>query len=107
MSHFTSAFLPAHTTPAQLKTGSISPYYEDLSPFRGRLPSALFTTGTEDPLLDDTVNMAVKWMMFGGAAVAKVYPGCPHGFLGFPGHVLKEAEEALADAALFIRERLG
>ncbi|KAK6601304.1 esterase/lipase/thioesterase [Botrytis cinerea] len=47
----------------QKKHPLVSPYYEDLEIFRGRLPSALFTCGTEDPLLDDSVTMATKWMM--------------------------------------------
>ena len=45
-----------------------------------KLPPALFTVGTEDPLLDDSVVMATKWCMAGGKGVLKVYPGSPHGF---------------------------
>lgn len=106
MDHFMSAFLPTQTTDER-RTGAISPYYENFSPFRGRLPSALFTIGTEDPLVDDTVVMSVKWMMFGGEAVVKAYPGACHGFIGFAPTLLKEAGEALADTKTFIQERVG
>ncbi|KAH7417642.1 Alpha/Beta hydrolase protein [Cadophora sp. MPI-SDFR-AT-0126] len=104
--HFMNAFLPTQTL-EERRTGTISPYYEDFSPFRGRLPSALFTIGTEDPLVDDTVVMSVKWMMFGGEAVVKVYSGACHGFIGFPSTQLKEAGEALDDTKTFIQERVG
>jgi acetyl esterase/lipase len=56
---FSDAFLP-DTTTEQRKDPKISPYYENLEVLRGRLPSALFTCGTEDPLIDDTMVMGVK-----------------------------------------------
>ncbi|KAH6701997.1 Alpha/Beta hydrolase protein [Leptodontidium sp. MPI-SDFR-AT-0119] len=104
--HFVKAFVPTHT-PDQRKEAAVSPYYEDFSPFRGKLPSALFTIGTEDPLLDDTVTMSVKWMMFGGEAIVKVFPGGCHGFISFPPSALKEAGEAMGDTKTFIEERVG
>lgn len=82
--HFTDAFLPG-TTAAQKKDPKISPFYEDLEAFRGRLPKALFTCGTADPLLDDTVLMGVKWLMAGGEAVVKIYEGAPHAFIALRG----------------------
>ncbi len=98
--------MPNHT-PDERKIGSVSPYYENLGPLRGRLPSALFTIGTEDPLVDDTINMSIKWLMFGGEAIVKVFPGCPHGFIGFPPNLLKEAGDALGNTKTFIEERVG
>jgi acetyl esterase/lipase len=89
----------------QKKHPSISPYFENLEKYRGRLPSALFTCGTEDPLLDDSVAMATKWLMAGGEAILKIYPGAPHGFIAFVGQ-LKEAEEALEDTQTYIRDCL-
>ncbi|KAK0100410.1 hypothetical protein ONS95_008360 [Cadophora gregata] len=103
---FMNAFLPNHNLDER-RVGAISPYYEDFSPFRGRLPSALFTIGTEDPLVDDTVVMSVKWMMFGGEAIVKVYPGACHGFIGFAPSLLKEAGEALDDTKTYIQDRVG
>jgi acetyl esterase/lipase len=84
---------------------SISPYYENLEKYRGRLPNAFFTCGTEDPLLDDSVMMATKWMMAGAGAILKIYPGAPHGFIGFV-DMLDEAKQALEDTKTFIQGQL-
>ena len=56
---FIKALLPG-MSPEQMKDPSVSPFYEDLAPFRGRLPSALFTCGTDDALVDDSIGMATK-----------------------------------------------
>jgi acetyl esterase/lipase len=100
---FQDAFLPGMNL-AQRKDPSVSPYYEDLEKFRGRLPSALFTCGTEDPLLDDSVAMGTKWLMAGAEAIVKIYPGAPHGFIAFPPSMLKEAGDALEDTKTYIQE---
>lgn len=104
--HFEDAFLPGMALERR-KDPSVSPYYEDLEKFRGRLPSALFTCGTEDPLLDDSVAMGTKWLIGGGEAIVKIYPGAPHGFFRFPPSVLKEAGEALDDTKTYILECLA
>jgi acetyl esterase/lipase len=104
MSRFISAFVPGATAEF-LTSAAVSPFYVDLEPYRGRLPSALFTCGTDDPLLDDSVNMGTRWMMFGGEAVVKIYPGCPHGFIAF--EALGEARKALADTQTYIVERMA
>jgi acetyl esterase/lipase len=104
ISHFVNAFVP-NMTPEQKIHPSVSPYYENLEKYRGRLPPALFTCGTEDPLLDDSVVMATKWLMAGGYAILKIYPGAPHGFTGFP-DMLDEAGQALDDTKTFIQEQL-
>ena len=106
MDHFADAFLPGMDL-GQKKDPSVSPYYEDLEKFRGRLPSALFTCGTEDQLLDDSVAMGTKWLMGGGEAIVKIYPGAPHGFIAFPASMLKEAGEALEDTATYIKDCLA
>lgn len=103
---FMDAFLP-NMSLQQKKEPSVSPFYEDLSKLRGRLPSALFTCGTEDPLLDDTVLMGTRWMMAGGEAMVKIYTGAPHGFILFPPEVLEEARICLLDTKTYIQERLA
>jgi len=105
MHHFINAFLPNYTL-EQKKSPSVSPYYEDLTKLRGRLPPALFTIGTEDPLVDDSVNMGIKWQMAGAETVVKVYPGAPHGFIAF-GESLDEAVQCLQDTAVFINDCLA
>ncbi|APA10140.1 hypothetical protein SS1G_07463 [Sclerotinia sclerotiorum 1980 UF-70] len=105
MRKFVDAFLP-DMSDEQKKSPLISPYYEDLEKFRGRLPSALFTCGTEDPLLDDSVTMATKWMMTGGEAVIKIYTGAPHAFISL-GNLSKEASDAREDTRVYIRDCMG
>ena len=56
-----------------------SPLVADLSD----LPRALFTVGTEDPLLDDTLLMASRWAAAGSKAALDVWPGAAHAFDAF------------------------
>lgn len=57
----------------------ISPLYADLS----GLPPALFTVGTRDPLLDDTLFMAARWAAAGNHAERFIVPGGCHVFQYF------------------------
>ncbi len=55
----------------------------DLSPLLGSLeemPPAIFTVGTLDPLLDDSLFMAARWQAAGSEADLRVFPGACHGF---------------------------
>lgn len=79
-------FLPGWTD-EQKKHPTVSPLYTDLGALRGKLPPALFTCGTEDCLLDDTMFMSIKYLMADGEAVVKIIPGAPHGYIGFPRHI--------------------
>ncbi len=65
----------------------VSPLYADLS----GLPPALFSVGTLDPLLDDTLFMYARWAAAGNPASLEVYPGGVHGFNGFPTDQAKQA----------------
>ena len=76
----------------------ISPLYADLSD----MPPALFTVGTLDPLLDDTLFMHVRWLAAGNRAELAVYPGGTHAFNAFP---IKIAEQANDRMYRFIKER--
>jgi acetyl esterase len=57
------------------------------------MPPALFTCGTLDPLLDDTLFMAARWQAAGSLAELAIYPGAPHEFLN-----LSDPISAAADA---------
>jgi acetyl esterase/lipase len=59
-----------------LRSPSYSPLYANLK----GLPSALFSVGTLDPLIDDTNFMSDRWEAAGNSANLYVYPECPHGF---------------------------
>ncbi|MGQ7790890.1 alpha/beta hydrolase fold domain-containing protein [Faunimonas sp. B44] len=56
----------------------VSPLYADL---RG-MPPALFTCGTRDGLIDDTLFMAARWAAAGSAAELSLWPGGAHFFQG-------------------------
>jgi acetyl esterase/lipase len=104
MDAYIKALLP-NTTMEQRRHPSISPFFKDI---RGlKLPPALFTCGSEDPLLDDTVFMGAKWQMWGNEAVVKVYNGAPHGFIGNPVGTIKSVEEGLQDSVAFVKAKIG
>ena len=64
---------------------------EDLS----GLPPALFTVGTEDPLLEDTIFMYVRWKLAQNQAKLLTYPGGMHGFPITPTRIGRECSEAI------------
>jgi acetyl esterase/lipase len=92
-----AAFLPAGV---DRRDPDVSPLYADL---RG-LPAALFTIGTLDPLLDDSLFMHARWIAAGNAAELAVYPGGVHGFTAFGGEL---AQQANAQCERFFREAIG
>ena len=79
MTWFTECFLPG-LDDAGRTDPDISPLYADL---RG-MPPALFTIGTADPLLDDSLFMAARWQAAGNATELRVYEEGCHAFTAFP-----------------------
>ena len=74
----------------------------DISPLYGGLrglPPALFTIGTCDALLDDSLFMYTRWIAAGNQAELAVYPGGAHGFNAFP-FALAEQANVRIDAFL-------
>jgi acetyl esterase/lipase len=92
---FTDHFVPDR---ARRASPDASPLLADLQ----GLPQALFTVGTLDPLLDDSLFMAQRWLAAGNRAELAIYPGGIHGFNLFPGALgeaaLRRSESFLADA---------
>ena len=78
-----------HYVPTQdRRDPDVSPLYAEMHD----MPPALFTVGTLDPLLDDSLYMYGRWLAAGNEGELAVYPGGVHGFNGMPG--LKIGAEA-------------
>ncbi len=74
---FCEAYLPKNVDP---RDPDVSALYADLK----NMPPAIFTVGTIDPLLDDTLFMYSRWIAAGNEAELAVYPGAAHAFNIFP-----------------------
>jgi acetyl esterase/lipase len=85
--------------PEPLRQPEVSPLYAGLQ----GLPRALFTIGTEDPLLDDSLFMHARWNAAGNESVLAVYPGGAHGFDRFP---IELAARANRRIHRFLKNRL-
>jgi acetyl esterase len=90
--HFADAFLPGV---ADRRAPEMSPLFADLT----GMPPALFTVGTSDALLDDSLFMYGRWLAAGNQAELAIYPGGAHGFTSFPMTLARQAN-ARCDAFL-------
>ncbi len=72
-------FLPGMSE-EQRRDPDVSPLFADL---RG-MPPALFSVGTNDHLVDDTLFMAARWEVAGNRTDLLVYPDTPHGCIALP-----------------------
>jgi acetyl esterase/lipase len=96
---FADQFLPGIDRERR-RDPDISPLYADLSD----MPPAIFTIGTQDPLLDDTLFMEARWRAAGHATELRVWPEAPHGFLSLP---MSVTDVALAAEHEWLRRTLG
>ena len=92
---FADMFLPGMELEAR-RDPDVSPLYADLRD----MPPALFTVGTLDPLLDDTLFMEARWRAAGARTELRVWPEAIHGFNVFP---LKVTAAARAEQYAFLR----
>jgi acetyl esterase/lipase len=86
---FTDQFVP----PERRADPDVSPLYADL---RG-LPPALFTVGTLDPLIDDSLFMHARWIAAGNRAELALHPGGIHAFNAFPSRLANAANQRQAE----------
>jgi acetyl esterase/lipase len=93
-------FADAYASGADVTDPDVSPMYADLT----GLPPALFIVGTQDPLLDDTLLLATRWVAAGNPTELMVVPGAAHGFAGAPTGVGSEARER---TDRFVTERIA
>ncbi|MGB0094633.1 MAG: alpha/beta hydrolase [Solirubrobacteraceae bacterium] len=96
---FNEQFLPAHDR-EQRRDPDISPLFAELS----GMPAAIFTVGTQDPLLDDTLFMEARWRAAGQATELRLWPEAPHGFISLP---MTVTDAALSAEHEFLRRTMG
>jgi acetyl esterase/lipase len=94
--YFGDMFLPGLGEEAR-RDPDISPLYADLRD----MPPALFTVGTMDPLLDDSLFMHARWAASGAPAELRTWPEAIHGFNAFP---LRVTAAARAEQYAFLRD---
>jgi acetyl esterase/lipase len=96
---FGDQFVPDHDR-EQRRDPDISPLFADLT----AMPPAVFTVGTEDALIDDTLFMEARWRMAGHPTELRIWPEAPHGFLSLP---MRVTDLALAAEHEFLIRTLG
>lgn len=96
---FGEAFLPGLNA-EQRRAPEISPLYANLE---GLCP-ALFTIGTRDALLDDSLFMHARWVAAGNPGELDIYPGAIHAFIAFP---YAQAFASIKKQADFLSAALG
>ena len=74
-----------------LRYPTISPLYANLSD----MPAAIFSVGTDDSVVDDSLFMAQRWVAAGNKAQLEVYPGAPHLFMGYSTLMAEEAHRRI------------
>ncbi|MEM8812699.1 MAG: alpha/beta hydrolase [Pseudomonadota bacterium] len=86
--NFVGCFLPDGTDPAH---PDISVLHADLS----GMPPALFSVGTRDALLDDSLFMASRWQAAGNETEVAIFPGGCHVFQAFPLEITRQSHGAI------------
>jgi acetyl esterase len=96
---FGDNFLPGRSF-EERRDPDVSPLYATLTD----MPPALFSVGTMDCLIDDTLFMAERWRLAGNAAEVAVYPEGVHGFNAYPTGLARKAN---AKQFEFLRRTIG
>ena len=76
---------------ADLDDPDVSPLLADLP----GMPPTIFTIGTNDPLLDDTLFMHQRWRAAGLDSLIQIYPGAPHAFDAFDVRIGAESHDRI------------
>ena len=85
---------------ANRENPDVSPLFADLRD----MPSALFTVGSLDPLIDDNGFMHFRWLAAGNEAQLDIHPGGIHGFTFFDTTLGRDARVRIN---AFIRDQVG
>ena len=92
-------FYDQYVAEGQRRDALVSPLYADLDD----CPPALFTVGTRDVLLDDSLFLHARWLAQGNPAELHVLPGGVHAFNYYPLEIAAQANERVA---AFLRREL-
>ncbi|HEY8645326.1 MAG TPA: alpha/beta hydrolase [Gaiellaceae bacterium] len=95
MDWFAECFLPGMSE-RERQSPEISPLFADLHD----LPPALFSSGTLDPLLDDSLFMEARWRAAGNDTTLSLWAEGVHGYVLFP---LEIARRSRAEQNAFLR----
>jgi len=95
--NFAACFLPEGVS---ADDPDISVIHADLS----NLPPALFSVGTKDALLDDSLFMSSRWQAAGNPCELAVFPGGCHVFQSFP---LDISRQSLARMDTFLQNAVA
>ncbi len=79
MDWFADCFLPGMAD-GDRRAPTVSPLYAELHD----LPPALFSCGTADPLLDDSLFMEARWRQAGNETALSLWPEGIHAYTAFP-----------------------
>jgi acetyl esterase len=90
MDWFYEQFVPATVS---RRDPDVSPLWAELH----GLPAALFSVGTLDPLLDDSLFMHARWIAAGNPAELAIYPGGVHGFTSYEYTLARTARARIID----------
>jgi acetyl esterase/lipase len=93
----TSLYAP---DPSVRRSADMSALYANLRD----MPPAIFSVGTLDPFLDDSLFVYARWIAAGNEAELAVYPGGIHGFTMFPYTLARDANTRI-DA--FLKAHVG
>jgi acetyl esterase len=96
MDWFVDNFLPGLTF-EERRAPDVSPLYAGLSD----LPPALFSCGTLDPLVDDSIFMAARWRAAGNEATLSLWPEGVHAYTAFP---IEIGRRSRAEQLAFVRD---
>ena len=80
--------------------GNIDLSSPDVSPIQGDLsgmPPALFTVGTRDLLLDDSLFMYGRWLSYGSHASILIIAGADHAFNAFQSETTSIVENKISE----------
>lgn len=83
--------MPENAFPGVTGEALRDPKYSPLYARLHGLPPAIFSVGSQDAVLDDTLFMVQRWRAAGNTADLEVYPESPHIFMNLPTAMAAEA----------------